>query len=316
MKNKIISLFSGAALFAGLAVSPAALALDSADVSKALAGSTALELPAKAADLVAKAAAADKQEAAAAVVKAAVGVNPAAAAAIVSAVAREYPAAAPAAAVTATTLQHRQIGLITKAAAAAAPAEAARIVAALIKEFPQDFGTIAIAADEGAPSAGQEIRAVVADSVPALQPSSIHGATANFAADNGNVPVQAILSQSDSQALSSNAVVSTLVTPMLLGPGYDQTVISGTAASTRVPAPASAATAPASTVPALASTAPTTSAMPAFSPQPYSPPALSAPVLGNPFVPILGPGFGGTPPVVIGINYASPEPPYGRPPAN
>jgi hypothetical protein len=210
MKTKIISLISGVALIAGLAVSPAALASDSTDVTKALAGSTVLELPAKAADLVAKASAASKQNAAAAIVKAAVGVNPSAAVAIVSAVARENPATAPVAAVTAATLQHKRIDQIAKAAVAAAPSMAAKIVGALIKEFPQDYGVIAIAAAEGAPSAGREILAVVADYVPALQPA-IQGATANFAANDGSVPVQAILSQSYNQALTSGAVVSTQI---------------------------------------------------------------------------------------------------------
>src|ERR1039458_7661411 len=61
MKNKVISLMSGLAMVAGLAVGPAVLASNSADVTKALAGSTALELPAKAANLVAKASTADKK---------------------------------------------------------------------------------------------------------------------------------------------------------------------------------------------------------------------------------------------------------------
>ena len=69
---------SGLSLVAGLAVGPAVLASDSADVTKALAGSTALELPAKAANLVAKASAADKKNVAVAAVKAAVALNPSA----------------------------------------------------------------------------------------------------------------------------------------------------------------------------------------------------------------------------------------------
>lgn len=117
MKNNLISLVSRMTLIAGLAVSLPVLASNSADLNKALAGSSAVELPAKAADLVAKASAADKQKVAAAVVKAAVGVNPAAVVAIVSAVARENPSAASVTAVTATTLQHKRIGQIAKAAA-------------------------------------------------------------------------------------------------------------------------------------------------------------------------------------------------------
>jgi hypothetical protein len=214
MKTRILGIISGVALIAGLTGSPAVLASDSPDVTKALAGSTALELPAKAASLVAKATAADQQNVAAAVVKAAIGVNPPAAVAIVAAVAHENPAAAPAAAVAAATLQPKRIDQIAKAAVAAAPSEAARIVAALIKEFPQDYGIIAMSADEGAPSAGREILAVVADYVPALQPS-IQSATASFAANDGNVPVQAVLSQSYNQTLSSGAAVRTPVPAML-----------------------------------------------------------------------------------------------------
>jgi hypothetical protein len=204
MKNNVISLISGMSLVAGLVISPVALASNSADVTKALAGSTALELPAKTANLVAKASAADKQSVAVAAVKAAVALNPSATIAIVSAVARDNPAMAPVAAVTAVTLQHNQIGLITKAAVAAAPSEAAKIVAALIKEFPKDYGVVAIAAAEGAPSAGQEILAVVANYVPALQ-ALIQGVTAN----NGNVSVPAIISQ----ALASDYPVSTTAVP-------------------------------------------------------------------------------------------------------
>src|ERR1035441_7746610 len=146
MKNKVISLMSGLAMVAGLAVGPAVLASNSADVTKALAGSTALELPAKAANLVAKASTADKKNVAVAAVKAAVALDPSAVTTILSAVARENPAMAPVAAVTAgaaralapsavttmvsavarenppmapvppataATLQHKQIGLIT-----------------------------------------------------------------------------------------------------------------------------------------------------------------------------------------------------------
>ena len=101
--------------------------------------------------------------------------------------ARENPAAAPVAAVTAATLQPKRIAQIAKAAVAAAPSEAAKIVAALIKEFPQDYGVIAIAAADGSPSSGRAILGVVAEYVPALQ-SSIEGATAKFAANNGAIP--------------------------------------------------------------------------------------------------------------------------------
>jgi hypothetical protein len=246
MTNKINNLVSSVALIAGLAVSPCAFALSSADVSKDLAGLTAQELPAKAAGLVAKVAAADKQDVAVAVVKAAIGLNPAGSVTIVSQVARENPTTAPAVAVTAVTLQHKRIGMIAKAAATAAPSEAAKIVAALIKEFPRDYGVIALAVSEGAPKARREILAVVADNVPALQPY-IQATLANFSATDGSIPIQAILSQSYNQALASGVVMS-------------------------------AALSPGATKGSMYATTPFNSSGPTF-----SPPVLSGPVLGPPF---------------------------------
>ena len=212
MKTRMISLVTSVALIAGLAVVPAVLASSSADVAKALSGATALELPAKAASLVATAAAADKQDVAIAAVKAAIGLNPASAVAIVSAVSRDNPSTAPVAAVTAATLQHKQIGLIAEAAVAAAPSQAGKIVAALIKEFPKDYSLIAVAASEGAPAAGREILKAVADNVPALQPA-IQGALAKFAANDSNIPVLAILSQSNNSTPSAAPVV---LTPLMI----------------------------------------------------------------------------------------------------
>ena len=255
---------------AGLLVSPSAFASASDEVTKALAGSSVLERPAKAADLVAKASAATKQDMAVSVVKAAVGLNPSAAVAIVSAVVRENPSVAPVAAVTAATLQHNLLEVITKAAVEAAPSEAAKIVAALIKEFPKDYGVIAIAAADGSPSSGRAILAVVADYVPALQPS-INGSTANFAANSGNVPVAAILSQSYNQALASGAVVSTTTPASLARPATTPAV---TIAGSGVP-------------------------------------SLSPPTLGPPYTPITGPVANYGPGQIIvsqpgGRNYSPP----------
>jgi hypothetical protein len=266
MKANITRVISNMALIAGLAVSLTALASNSADVTKILAGSTALELPAKAANLVAKASAADKQNVAIAVVKAAIRINPSAAVAIVSAVARENPATAAVAAVTAAILQHKRLDLITKAAAAAAPSEAAKIVAALIREFPQSYGIIAIAAAEGAPAAGREILAVVADYVPALQ-SGIQSAITSFAA-NGNVPVQAILSQSYNNALTSGTQVMFQVPSTLLSQNDNQVLALNPGAATSTKSPIT-----------LSQTTPTTTVRPTLSP----------PTLGPPYQPIPGP---------------------------
>jgi len=226
MKTKMISLISGLSLVAGLAVVPAALASNSASVTKALAGSTALDLPSKTAGLVAKASAADKQSMAIAAVKAAVTLNPSIATKIVSSVAGENPSLAPVVAVTAATLQHKQIGLITKSAVAAAPTEATKIVAAMLKEFPKDYGVIAIAASEAAPSAGREILAVVAQYVPGLQ-ALIQGATS----DNGTFPVQSVIRQATTEDLIATVPQQTLpgatptpeLSPPTVTPGGFQT---------------------------------------------------------------------------------------------
>jgi hypothetical protein len=217
MKNKVISLLSGLTLVGGLAVNPAAYATTSADVTKALAHSTTMELPAKAASLVTMASAADKQSVTVAVVKAAIGLNAASAKDVVSSVAQASPATAPIAAVTAVTLKHNQIALITKAATSGAPGEAAKIVAALIKQFPKDYGVIAIAASEGAPLAKREILAVVADSVPGVQ-AFIQSALAN----NSDVAVQAVVTQaavSDTSASAAPTQSPAPAAPSLSGPG-------------------------------------------------------------------------------------------------
>ena len=286
MKNIIIGVINSVALIAGMTVSPGALASNTADVNKVLAGSTALELPAKAADLVANAAVADKKDVTIAAVKAGVGVNPSAAVAIVSAVARKNPAMAPVAAVTAVTLQHKRIDLITKAAAVAAPSEAAKIVTALIKEFPNDYAVIAVAAAEGAPSAGREILAVVADYVPSLQPG-IRRATAKFAANEGNVPVQAVLSQSYNQYLTSSTSTS-IQAATSLGQYYNQGLVSGV-----LPSAGTSAT--------LALTTPGTTPPPSLSPPPRNPPVTPPPgpitIIGPGQIPPQQPG---------GNNYSSP----------
>jgi len=200
-------MMSAGALIAGLAIAPAALALDTANVAQSLAGSSALELPAKAADLVTKATAADKQAVAIAAVKAAIAQNPEYAVAIASAVARATPSVAPVVAVAASTLQHKKIELITKAVVMAAPAQAAKVVAALIKEFPRDYAVVAVAANEAAPNSGRDILAVVSDSVPAVQ-SSLRSALANLPQDSV-VSVQAVLSQMGYQPVGYNVASST-----------------------------------------------------------------------------------------------------------
>jgi predicted metal-dependent enzyme (double-stranded beta helix superfamily) len=214
MKIKTINLISGVALVAGLAVSPGAFASNSPDVTKALADSTALELPTRAANLVAIASPIDRQHVAVTVVKAAIGMNPNATVSIVSTMSFKNPSVAPTIAVTAATLQHKRIGLITKAAIAGAPSEVLKIVAALLKEFPQDYYAVAVAAAESAPASGREILLLVADSVPSLQ-YSIQSAIAGIAPNSAVVPVQAILSQNGG---GSAPTVTTPVAPTVSQP--------------------------------------------------------------------------------------------------
>ncbi len=169
MKNKIVSLISGLSLVSGLAVGPVAFASTTTDVNQALTGLTAVQIPVKAASLLANASASEKQSVAVAAVKAAFKLDPSTTVGVVSSLSAANPESAPAVAVAAVTLQHKQIGMITKAAAAAAPKQAVQIVVALIKEFPKDYGVITIAATEGAPASTHEILAVVAKSVPAMK---------------------------------------------------------------------------------------------------------------------------------------------------
>lgn len=207
MKTNVTYFLGRLGLAVGLMVGPFTHAFNPAAISKDLAGASVLEMPAKAAALVSQAKLPEKQDVTAAVVKAALGLNPSASVAIVAAISRENPSSASIAAVTAATLDHKRIALIAKAAANAAPTMATQIVDALIKEFPQDYGTIAVAASEGAPDSGGAILAIVADYVPALQ-APIKQATAAFSSSGGNVPVQAVLSQSYSQAVESGSAVT------------------------------------------------------------------------------------------------------------
>lgn len=258
MNNKLMTMISTVTLISGLTVSPAAFALDTAQVNRALAGSTVLELPVKAASLVSQAPFAEQSQTAAAAVKAALSLSPSASVSVVSAMSRQTPATAPVVAVTASAMQHRRLAEIAKAASTAAPAQAAEIVSALIKQYPQDYGVIAKAAAEGAPIFSRQILAVVGEQIPALK-KSIQTAVARTAEKSSAADVQSILTDSYNEAL--NAGVS--VTPMLL-----------VANTTGTPA-ASAISAGSPTTP---------SGGPAL-----SGPVVAPPVLGPPFTAVPGP---------------------------
>jgi len=211
MNNKFMTVISTVTLISGLTASPAAFALDTAQVNRALAGSTVLELPVKAASLVSQASPAEQSQTAAAAVKAALSLSPSAAVSVVSAMSRQTPSTAPVVAVTASAMQHRHLAEIAKAASTAAPAQAPEIVSALIKQYPQDYGVIAKAAAEGAPIFARQILAAVGENIPALK-KSIQTAVAKTAEKTSASDVPVILADSYNEAVSAGISV----TPVLL----------------------------------------------------------------------------------------------------
>jgi len=130
---------------------------------------TAMELPRKAADLVAKADEKSKEQTTMDVVKAAVGLNPAAAGAIVAAIAKSSPKMASVAAGVAVRLVPDQAASIARAAAAAAPKEARHIVEAICRVVPGDYKKVAIAVAEVVPGASIEILQGIAAAIPQLK---------------------------------------------------------------------------------------------------------------------------------------------------
>ena len=129
----------------------------------------AVELPAKAADLVAQAKASDREATTINVVKSAVTMSPTAARHIVGAIARAVPDMAPLAAGTAAAEQPKQAGVIAKAAAAAAPSQAGKIVVAVCRAVPKEYRNIAVAVLEAVPGSGNEIVNAVAAALPELK---------------------------------------------------------------------------------------------------------------------------------------------------
>lgn len=153
---------------------------------------TSAELPAKAAELVAKADAKTLKQTTIEVVKAAVGLNPASAPAIVGSIAQTSPAMAPTAAATAAALVPNQVLLIAKAAAAAAPTKAGAIVEAICRVLPSDYQIVASAVADVVPGSGREILAGVAAALPQLN-SAINQVLASY---QGNIPsVSSVLAQ-------------------------------------------------------------------------------------------------------------------------
>lgn len=231
--KKIVNVLRGVALLSGLVISPVLLAVNSADLEKNLAGSTASELSASAAHLVAIAQATDKEAVAVVVVRTAITRNPAAFASVLTSVVQESPASAAVVANAAANLLPKRIGVIAKVTAAAAPSQAGAIVAALMKQFPNEYGIIAGGAAKGAPASGREILAVIAKKIPALK-SSIESQVAQTPSTE-IVPVQLILTESYNQAANSGVTVALsadglsrgLQTPVVTTPNSSVPAVSG-----------------------------------------------------------------------------------------
>jgi len=178
---------------------------------KVLTALPAAELPAKAADLVSQAKAADREATTVNVVKAALAINPAAAPAVVGAIAQTVPEMASVAAGTAAAAQPRRASAIAKAAAAGAPSQAASVVKAVCRVVPKDYRNVALAVSEAVPGANKDIVLAVEAALPDLKPSldrALAGYGGNYA------PLSDILSQ---VAPSSTPVAQPHATTVMAG---------------------------------------------------------------------------------------------------
>lgn len=192
----------------------------------ALSAVSPAELPAKAAELVARVDAKNLAATTVNVVKAAVGLNPAAAAAIVGSIAQSTPQAVAVAAGTAAKLMPDEAVAIARAAAAAAPSQAGKIVEAVCRVLPKTYSAVANAAAEAAPSQGKAILAGVCAAIPTLR-GSINQAVAGY--NGANPSVSDVLGQTSIAAnppTATPAVSSAIMPAAQFGPPY-------------VPAPAS-----------------------------------------------------------------------------
>jgi hypothetical protein len=200
--NKLMRTIVGIALSAAFLVSFNSYGKDAPKANPfndVLTAAPAVELPAKAADLVLHAKSRDRQAVTVNVVKGAVGINPAAAPAIVGAIAQAVPDMAAVAAGTAAAEQPKQASAIAKAAAAAAPSKAGKIVAAVCRAVPNEYRNIAVAVSQVVPGAGKEIINAVASVLPDLKP----GLEKVLAGYGGNVPSVAVAL--DQASLASSA---------------------------------------------------------------------------------------------------------------
>jgi len=186
---------------------------------------TAIELPAKSAELVSRSSVGQRQQTTVEVVAASVPLNPAAAPAIVGSIAQSSPEMAAIAAATAVSLVPDQVTVIARVAAAAAPSKAGQIVEAMCRVLPADYQKIADAVAEVVPGAGRQIFTAVATAIPALK-DSINQVLAGY---KGNIPsVAIVLEQVPNQGVATTTPVllsqSTYnppsLAPPVVGPPY------------------------------------------------------------------------------------------------
>ncbi len=165
---------------------------------KELSGVRSLELPSRAASLVAAAKAADREALAADIIRAGVEVNAASTPMLVGAVSRANPAVAAQSAGTAASLQPKQLAQITRSAVSAAPSEVEHIVTALCKAQPTSFYIVGISAADIAisPKAGEAILRGISAASPALS-SLIVRATGDVGPAKNAATFGAVLKRAD-----------------------------------------------------------------------------------------------------------------------
>lgn len=154
----------------GVATVSAATCPQVASARNALKNQPAMEMPAKAAQMVAEAKAEDRESTAACVVTAALDLRPASTLPVVGAIASRSPEAAAATAAKAAAMQPKKLAEIAAAAAAAAPSQAGQIVEALCKAAPAKYALIASSVSRAVPSASKEIVSAVKAAVPSVKP--------------------------------------------------------------------------------------------------------------------------------------------------
>jgi len=182
-----IGLFAVQPLYAADSVQLADFKVRLSDVSP-------IDLPLSASTLVSEASEKSRESVTADAVRAAISTKSTVAPSIVGAIAHTTPSMAVRAALTAASMERKQLREIVKAATAAAPSEAGKVVAALIRAYPAKAAEIAIAAGKGAPAFGREILAAVGSVSPTLQP--VIKKVLDSEGSDAVVSVQAALSES------------------------------------------------------------------------------------------------------------------------